>query len=283
MKSLCIKTNNSKVINYLLREVENINIENTYITVKEFKHFNNIILHCKDADVRKFINSISNIITKTIISFFEKNLIKDLINLNYFYFNLPERNTIIDNTLDMLNNDDNIHIKYDFLNNKLFEHLSLNHSIYLKGFIDFRLPEYINFINEKIDLAVNKFLIDKEYLEFVNILRLYIKSESSTSSTEHLHLIYYHKNSIIIDDNKEVITCNDNISKAKYISDISFSSNDLALNTLLNLLPKKITVHLIDSYLDEFINTIKLIFQDKVKICEDCDICRLYRYKEKNK
>ena len=121
-------------------------------------------------------------------------------------------------------------------------------------------------------------LIDKEYIEFVNILRLYINSESSSSNLEHLHLIYKNKDSIIIDDNKNIVSCNDNITKAKYISDITFSSNDLALNTLLNLLPHKITIHLVDGFQDEFIETLKLIFQDKITICEDCDICNMYRY-----
>lgn len=283
MKSLCIKTNNSLIIDYLLEEIENLNLKDTYISVKEFKHFNNIILHCKDIGITSFINSISNLLTNTVISFFEKDLIKDLVNLNYFYFNSAERISIINNTLEILDSNDNINTKYDFINNKLFEYLSCNHSIYLNGFMNFRLADYISYINEKIDLAVNKFLIDKEYLEFVNILRVYIKSESSTSNIDHLHLIYYHKDSLIIDDEKKIVSCNDNITKAKYISDISFSSNDLALNTLLNLLPKKITIHLVDSYSDEFINTLKLIFQDRIKICEDCDICMLYRYKEKNK
>ena len=93
-------------------------------------------------------------------------------------------------------------------------------------------------------------------------------------------MIYKSKDSIIINDNKEIVSCNDNISKAKYISDISFSSNDLALNTLLNLLPQKITIHLIDGYQDEFINTLSLIFQDRIMICQDCDICKVYRYKK---
>lgn len=280
MKSLCIKTNNNQIIDYLLKEFENINMHDTYITVKSFNHFKNIILHCKNDNPTLFVNSVSNILTKTVIYFFEKSLICSSVNLNYFYFNSFERNKIIDYTLELLNEFENVEIKYDFINNSLFTYLKDNHSLYLKSFIDFRLPQYLNFINEKIDLAVNKFLVDREYLEFVNILRLYIKSESLDSKTEHLHLIYKNKDSIIINDNKEIVSCNDNISKAKYISDISFSSNDLALNTLLNLLPKRITIHLVDGYLDEFINTLKLIFQDKVMICQDCDICKMYRYKK---
>ena len=279
MKSICIKTNNNKIIDYLLTRFENISLNETYISVKEFAHYKNIILHYKDSNISLFINIISNILTKCIINFYEKNLINNFINLNYFYFNSLERNSIFNNTSEILNESDVLSKKYDLINNVLYQYFINNHSLYLNGFINFRLSNYINFINEKIDFAVNKFLIDKEYIEFVNILRLYISSESINSKIDHLHLIYKDKDSIIVNDNKEIISCNDNIAKAKYISDISFSSNDLALNTLLNMLPKKITVHLTDGYFDEFINTLKLIFGEKIIICQDCDICNMYKYK----
>lgn len=282
MKSLCIKTNNKIIIDYLLNEFQNINIDETYITLKSFKHFSNIILHCKIDNNTLFINTISNILTKTIIYFYEKQIIKNSINLNYFYFNSLEKQEIVKNTLEILNNYDSVKLKYDLLNNTIFEHLLNHKSLYLNAFINFRLNNYLKLIEEKMDLAVNQFLINKEYLEFVNILKLYINSESVYSQTNHLHLIYKNGNSTIIDDNNNVISCNDNITKAKYISDISFSSNDLALNTLLNLLPKTITIHLIDEYCDEFINTLKLIFNDRIKICKDCNICNLYKYKQSN-
>lgn len=278
MKSICIKTNNKTVIDYLLENFENLNMKETYISIKDFKHFSNIIIHYKDINNTTFINSISNILTKSTILFYEDNLITDSIYLNYFYFNKTEIKSIIENTQKLLKEYDVINTKYDLINNSIFKHLLNHHSLYFKSFIDFRLKEYKDLIDKKIDLAVNQFLIDKEYIEFVNILRLYINSESSSSNLEHLHLIYKNKDSIIIDDNKNIVSCNDNITKAKYISDITFSSNDLALNTLLNLLPHKITIHLVDGFQDEFIETLKLIFQNKITICEDCDICNMYRY-----
>ena len=278
MKSICIKANNKTVIGYLLENFENLNMKETYISIKDFKHFSNIIIHYKDINTTTFINSISNILTKATILFYEDNLITDSIYLNYFYFNKLEIKSIIENTQKLLKEYDAINTKYDLINNSIFKHLLNHHSLYFKSFIDFRLKEYKDLIDKKVDLAVNQFLIDKEYIEFVNILRLYINSESSSSSLEHLHLIYKNKDSIIIDDNKNIVSCNDNITKAKYISDITFSSNDLALNTLLNLLPHKITIHLVDGFQDEFIETLKLIFQNKITICEDCDICNMYRY-----
>lgn len=280
MKSLCIKTNNLDIINYLQKSFENINLENTYISIKKLKHFNNIIIHHTGNDYTKFNNYISNSITKAIIEYSEEEIIYNNISLNYFYFNSYEKKKILENTLNLLEEEKNSKLRYDYINNEIFKNLLSSHSLYLQGSINFKLNKYISFLNTQIDVAVNKFLIDKEYLEFVNILKLYIKSEAENSKTEHLHLIYKDKISIITDDNHNVISYNDNLRKAKYISDISFSSNDLALNTLLNLIPKSITIHLVDGYPDEFINTLKLIFGEKVKICEDCDICSVYKRKQ---
>lgn len=283
MKSICIKTNNIDIISYLQKGFENINIENTYISIKKFKHFNNIIIHHKGNENTKFYNYISNYITKAIIKFYEENLIYRNISFNYFYFNSYEKKKILENTLASINETENFTLRYDYINNEIFKTITNKHSIYLQGFINFNLSNYNEFLNNQIDVSVNKFLIDKEYLEFVNILKLYIKSEAENSKTEHLHLIYKNKISIITDDNQNIISYNDNITKAKYVSDISFSSNDLALNTLLNIIPKSITIHLVDGYTDEFINTLKLIFGEKAKICEDCSICAMYKKKQKNK
>ena len=275
MKSFCVKTNNSRIINYLLKNFEKISLDNTYISIKKFKHFNNIILHYTGNEELKFSNFLSNTITKTIIDLCEEDIICKDLSLNYFYFNAQEKKKILDNVIALIK--DNSALRYDLINNEVYKKICVSHSLYLQAFIDFNLTNYNDFINAQIDLGVNKFLIDKEYIEFVNILKLYVKSETEYTQTDHLHLIYKDKTSTIIDDNKNIINCNENLKKAKYVSDISFSSNDYALNTLLNLVPRKITIHLIDGYTDEFINTLKLIFQDKVQICEDCDICLFYK------
>lgn len=84
--------------------------------------------------------------------------------------------------------------------------------------------------------------------------------------------------SVLLDNEKNIIPVEDEIFKAKYLSDISFSSNDYALNTLLNLTPKKLIIHLIDNEPeDEFINTLKLIFENRYEICTDCNICSTFK------
>lgn len=96
------------------------------------------------------------------------------------------------------------------------------------------------------------------------------------SKTDVLHLIYMNGESILLDKDKNIVQEDTNINNAKYLSDITFSSNDIALNTLLSMLPKKIEIHVIDKE-DEFINTLKLIFENRIKICSECGICRTYK------
>ena len=92
-----------------------------------------------------------------------------------------------------------------------------------------------------------------------------------------LHIIYSTSEVILLDEHKELIVVTDDTLKTKYLSDISFSSNDYVLNSLLTLLPKEIYVHLVEHSMDEFINTLQLVFENKLHLCTDCDICKLYR------
>ena len=86
-------------------------------------------------------------------------------------------------------------------------------------------------------------------------------------------------NSNLLDKMIDIIEFNNDLVYQKYLSDISFSSNDLALNLLLTLLPQKLYIHVLDEE-DDFINTLKLIFDSRVYICTDCDLCNLYKQKQ---
>ena len=135
---------------------------------------------------------------------------------------------------------------------------------------------YIKILDSFVDFAVNQFILNREYCEFIELLKMYINSKEP--GTGLVHLIYVNDESILLDDHKNIISLTHNNLDLHYLSDISFSSNDYALNSLLNLLPKKLYIHLIDDYIDEFVNTLTLIFDKKVVLCTDCNICHLYKH-----
>ncbi len=276
MKSVCIKSNNKYIIDYLLKEFSKMNIDTIYISNHKFKIYDNVIIHYLGNDILSFSKKFCDILTKCIIFFYERKIIRNIINYNYFYFSDIERNQILDNCIDSFLYDEVLNEeKYNSIFSSLLEYIETHHSIVLNGFINFRLQDYRKILDDNTDLCVNNFLIEREYYEFINILHLYVNSKPCTKKI--VHLVYVNKDSILLDENKNVIPHDKHLLNAKYLSDISFSSNDYCLNTLLNILPEKLYIHLINEYEDEFITTLKLIFENRVSICTDCDICHVYR------
>ncbi len=277
MKSICIKTNNENLLNYLLNELNYIEIKPVLISTNKFKNYKNIIIHYSGNDNQKFIHEVSCILSCLVIDELEEKFIKQSLIKNYFYFDSEERKHIIEICFEIFTDDFNLYFdkKYNCLINDFESYLTNNKSIVLDGFLNFRIKDYLKILENVVDEAVNNFVIEKEYLEFISLLKMYINSQNS--NCDIVHLVYTNETSILLDKDKNIINVSDDIFKAKYLSDISFSSNDYALNTLLTLIPKKIYIHLINNCIDEFIHTLSLIFENRVEICTDCSICKIYK------
>ena len=277
MKSICIKTNNENLLNYLLNELDYIDVKPVAISKNQFKNYKNIIIHYSGNDNKKFVHEVSCILSCLVIDELEESFLKMILLKNYFYFNSTEMKHILELCYEIFSDDFNTYFdkKYNLLIESFENYLVTNKSIILTGFINFRIKNYITILEDVVDEAVNSFVVEKEYLEFISLLKMYVNSQNS--NCDIVHLIYNNNNSTLLDKDKNQINVSDDIFKAKYLSDISFSSNDYALNTLLTLIPKKIYIHLIDNCIDEFIHTISLIFENKVEICTDCSICKIYK------
>ena len=283
MKSLCIKTNNSNLITYLLNELNNIELEQVCFSANQFKHYKNVIIHYTGQNNQLFFNKLSTILSLLVIDELEEDFLRKIISQNYFYFDKKEQNVILNLCFDIIADDFSTIFdkKFKSLYNSFYDYISSNKTLILKGFTNFRIKAYFKILDEIVNEAVNSYIIEKEYLEFISLLKLYINSQNS--NCEVIHIIYSPSESILLDSNKEIITiANDNLN-TKYLSDITFSSNDYTLNTLLTLLPKKIYIHLINSYIDEFINTLQSVFENRLHICTDCSICNLYKNSKKSK
>lgn len=278
MRSFCFKTNNTKIISYLLKRIEEIDFEDLVYSENKFKIYKNVILHYKGKEYKKFNKFLSSLLEEIVIEFYEEKILKQLINYNYFYFDDYERKGILDNCIRTIEPDE--YMKNISQQKDVVEYFNENKKMILDGFVYFRLKDYIKYLDEVVDYAVNQFIVEKEYKEFINLLKVYVETRKPEYKT--LHLIYLNNESILLDEGKNIVSVSENIYNAKYLSDISFSSNDFALNALLTLLPEKIEIHLIDDE-DEFINTLKLIFEGRVFICKECEICRTYKMLNKSR
>ena len=272
-KTICIKTNNVNITDYLLEQLESINISDVYFSCYKFKLYTNIIIHYVGANITTFLNNVSSILSYAITNYYEPKIIQDIINMNYFYFSTIDKKRIYNICLTTIDYSYSISM-LQLISNEFYKYFSDNKYAILDGFVNFKLKDYIKELDVFIDMCVNKYIIDTEYNEFISLLQSYIQSTPCSSDT--IHLLYLDHESKLFDSSYKEIKYDLDFFNNKYVSDISFSYNDFALNTLLTLLPQKLYIHLLSKE-DEFISTLKQIFKDRFLICNQCNFCSKYK------
>lgn len=227
-----------------------------------------------------FLYCIANALSDIIINFFEPKLIKKIIKNDYFYFSNDEQNLLYEYTLDILNFNE-LEGKYDLLCqirrksyvlHKILNYLSENSTIILDGFVRFRLKEYIMQLEVAVDEAVNEYLTNREYQEFIWLLRYFVDLQNPRIDLVH---VVFKDNKFYLFDRQINPIENDEFleSIAKENSEINI--DDVMISTLINIAPKRIVIHgFKGSEKIEVINALYNIFEAKIVFCNCCDICR---------
>ena len=174
-KTICIKTNNKNISNYLLNELEYFEMKNIYVSCYKFKIYTNVIIHYTGKSINDFLNKISVLLTYSVLDFYEPKIIQSIINTNYFYFSKDDKKSIFNLCLTNINFKNSISI-INNITNTFYEYFLDNKYVILDGFIYFKLKDYIQELDTIVDMCVNKFVIEREYSEFINLLKDYIKS-----------------------------------------------------------------------------------------------------------
>lgn len=201
MSSLCIKTNNEDILTYLQKEFSEFNMLNVFYSRNKFKSYKNIIIHYTGIDNELFYTKLATILSYLVIDYFENDIIKNVLVSNYFYFDNSEFSKILDLCIENLCDDD----EFSFTNRQIllfdtfYDYISVHHSIVLSGFVNFRLKEYRNILEDLVDFSVNEFIIEREYLEFISLLKIYVNSQPS--SNQIIHLVSLENDTFLLDEN----------------------------------------------------------------------------------
>lgn len=160
MKTICIKTNNESILEYLSKEIKKLNINKIVISVNEFKNYRNIIIHYLGEEENRFLYIISEIIAICIEIFFEEKMLKNIIEENYFYFEDFEKDIILRIGEKIIEIQEcKFKYKNEILKNLIYEYFLENKYMLIDGFVLFRIREYLEILNYIIDTSVTNYVI----------------------------------------------------------------------------------------------------------------------------
>jgi putative sporulation protein YtxC len=233
---------------------------------------------------------ISNVLADYVIQQYEEKLLVRIINSNYGYFNISEKKEILRIALKIIKNDDKIFFntlfqirRRNMIVNKLMEYFEGASSIILDGFVNFRLKEYIRELEDVIDNAVDSFLIEREYKEFIRLLRYFVEIQESKFNFIHV-IMQYDDKYTLLDDKKQEITNECLQEFINELPDTEINRDDLLVSSLITLAPKSIIIHNWERFKNQkLLDTIKNVFSGKVVLCSGCSICEYSMVKSDSK
>jgi putative sporulation protein YtxC len=294
MQFLSIEVINSSenIADYILDEVNKSNFNKLKYMINKIDttsgvsitiYLDNNISFTNNENIYKQLTTcISTALADYIISEHEGRLIDKIINSNYCYFNSIERKELFFLTKNIIKNPSNslINSIYPFrrknlIVKKLHDYFEYSNSIILDGFINFRLKDYLNDLEEIVDKAVDDFLMEREYKEFIRLLKYFV--DIQIPKFELINIFTDYDGKYLLLDMKNVEIPNEYMQESlEDISDGELNNDDMLVSSLITLAPKKIIIHEIERFNNkELIETIKNVFSGRFFICEDCNMCKI--------
>jgi putative sporulation protein YtxC len=228
---------------------------------------------------------LANVLSQYIINKYEQKFISRIINSNYCYFNSQERRKILSTAIKKIVGFEEKNIfsnlfklrRKNIIVKKLIEYLEVSNEIILDGFVTFRLKEYMKELEDVVDKAVDDYLMEKEYEEFIRLLKYFVDIQEPKFEIVHV-LSGYNNRYILLDHEQNEITNECIQDFVNEVAEGEINYDDLLVSSLITLAPKKIYIHMSEQIQNkQLLETIKSVFYGKVVFCSGCDLCMVNR------
>jgi putative sporulation protein YtxC len=271
----------------LFKEIKFLNREGIHVNISEKTVGKTLFINCSVADPDTEIQNahekilrfyLSNIITDLLMNEVTKSFIYRIIKHRYlesYEFGADEFGTILQSSYSFLNN---LHEEGDIektlsRHNRIFtevgHYLESNPQMDLEGFFRFRLKDYFQELIDSVEKAINNLQMEKEYLEFLRLLRYFVDVQEP--KIDEVHVLFQNPQEFyILDESFQPIKPGQLEGiMAQLDQDIEYE--DWVLSALITIAPRKIILHIISPV--DVVDTIISVFQQRISICRGCQLC----------
>jgi len=238
-----------------------------------------------EGNKRLFQYYISNVLYNVALEEFLAGKINKYLNETYNFLNYKDIGIIKDVVCKVLREDVVIDDTVIFCMNRKNEAIQKIiccmdevEELNIKGFLDFRFKELIKDIYAMVEKIVEKYMIEKEYNEFINLLKYFVEIQDSKLERVDLFIGKDDGGYILRDEsgNDMMESLLNELCENKTIGDIS--KDDLIISGLITICPKKVVIHSAERCKNkELINTIQNVFENRVEYCNGCNECDILK------
>ena len=220
----------------------------------------------------------AQILADLVVSREEQNVLRRMIRCGYDYFSPEEQELVLEKALDILREENPavseypLSIRRSRVFSKILDYLDFHNELVLDGFIRFRLKEYGKILSTVVDKAVDEYMSDIEYQEFVRVLRYFINMQEAR--TGEVHVVVDRSGTIsVFDSDGEALSEADGERFVANASD-EVNGQDLLMSALITIVPCAIMFHFADRVKNmAIVKAVQDVFADRVIVCDGCHIC----------
>jgi len=144
----------------------------------------------------------------------------------------------------------------------------------IEGFLRFRAQEYKNEVNKAVEFAIDEYVVEKEYLEFIELLKHFVDSQKPRLEYLHVGMTsqgkfhLYNKDGVKVTHQFLEDYQLDNVNELGY--------EDLLVSALIAVAPREITLHIRYEGFKDTLETIRNVFGNRVHDCKGCSLCEKF-------
>lgn len=157
---------------------------------------------------------------------------------------------------------------------RLFDFMNDNHQIVVEGFVTFYLRDYINEMKFSVELACEEMKTQKEYNDFVNLLRYFV--DTQISRIREVNLMPGEAGFFRLWDGEGNQI--DEQFMNYYLDDMlmeEISLDDVLVSILITIAPQCIILHNSSNLPNsESVQMIRKVFQERISECMGCERCQ---------
>jgi hypothetical protein len=155
---------------------------------------------------------------------------------------------------------------------ELLAYLQERPSLHLEGYITFRLDKYWEELAEAAEAAVDEFVMDRQYREFIGLLNEFVGLQQPKVSSVNL-VLKADGGFALYDETFRPMDPADGGRVTADFTDEELNVEDMVVSCLIAVSPREITLHARDPELP-VVRTIEAIFTGRVTVCAGCRSCR---------
>lgn len=237
----------------------------------------------REEDIRDvFRHQLAEVLAEHIIAYCEEVIMNREIDRSIKKYVYLDREAVYAKACDILNNCRNcesLNVLLRFgrknrISQRVLEHIKQHECISVEGFVTFCLRDYLTEIKYAAEVALEELKNEKEYSEFVSLLRYFVDTQSPKMNEVNLMagkdcvFTLWDGNGVSIDDHY----------MRYYVDELllnEVSLDDVLVSILITISPRRIILHNTgDQQISEPVLMIRNVFKERISLCSGCERCR---------